>query len=170
MSGSAARFHHKYEVFNLIEMNITYQNWGLIFSLPYRKNAKSMVLNFDQINFVNIRLYNPSFSHQEDNAVRNIFVDIHSIYNGCYEVTFNGSEPSLKGTINASKYGIKARNIEKERRLEVILPFKGLFIHNNINGFGLEIYVGVNGGLYYWSNGSKPYHNPARFGYVALHP
>lgn len=158
------------EVFNLIEMNITYQNWGLIFSLPYRKNAKSMVLNFDQINFVNIRLYNPSFSHQEDNAVRNIFVDIHSIYNGCYEVTFNGSEPSLKGTINASKYGIKARNIEKERRLEVILPFKGLFIHNNINGFGLEIYVGVNGGLYYWSNGSKPYHNPARFGYVALHP
>ena len=95
---------------------------------------------------------------------------IHSIYNGCYEVTFNGSEPSLKGTINASKYGIKARNIEKERRLEVILPFKGLFIHNNINGFGLEIYVGVNGGLYYWSNGSKPYHNPARFGYVALHP
>ena len=54
--------------------------------------------------------------------------------------------------------------------LSEMLPFKGLFIHNNINGFGLEIYVGVNGGLYYWSNGSKPYHNPARFGYVALHP
>ena len=71
---------------------------------------------------------------------------------------------------NQTRFDCEARNIEKERRLEVILPFKGLFIHNNINGFGLEIYVGVNGGLYYWSNGSKPYHNPARFGYVALHP
>ncbi len=124
---------------------------------------------------ISIRLYNPSFSFEKDNAVRNILIcaiknesDKDSII-----ATYNGVD-SFR--IGARQIPCKWMSKNSLNCFSVSFDWKELMIDISENSYiGIELMIQrtSNTGnespqLFYFSNCVSPHHNPAKFGLIRL--
>lgn len=122
---------------------------------------------------ISIRVYNPAFDFENDNAVRNIFVCFEKTSNGFVpNISFNGSDSFGIGKIRLpDQYVSFDDNISI---LIVSIPWKELSILiSDISYIGLEFMVchdleDMDTQINYFSNIVWPHYNPAKFGMVRL--
>ena len=124
---------------------------------------------------LNLRIYNPDYDVRLDNAVRNIFVCFRQSeqQETSADVTFNGSDPALRGTEPAKDIKAALLRSGKAHQVLVTVPWSVQNLNPSACAYiGFEctlcLYDGTVPTLFYWSNGAGLHHNPAKFGRVSL--
>ena len=120
---------------------------------------------------ISIRIYNPDFNFEDDNAVRNIFICFDKV-NNCIipNITYNGAESFKKGNRELNRAYVMCD--AELRHITFRIPWTELKIKvDHIDFIGLELMLnhGINRAkpqFYYYSNSSLPHHNPAKFGSI----
>ena len=124
---------------------------------------------------INLRFYNPDYCLEKDNAVRNVFVCFRKKENREEEadITFNGTDPTLRGTLPANGIKVHSERNGNLYRVDITIPWSVQgFIPAVCSHIGFECTLSLyNDGkheLAYWSNGTVPHYNPAKFGKIFL--
>lgn len=160
--------------------NIVYVTWddfGISFELNLKiNNIKCWSNDVKEYDGVNLRIYNPDYDIERDNAVRNIFVCFKKSVTGeiIPDVSFNQKDPTQKGIMIASNVVASLKQYTDRCRIAITVPWSLQNIDpskTNFLGFDCTVYlIGANkeGILLYWSTEENPYYNPAKFGRISL--
>ena len=154
---------------NLVKSYVSWNDKDLIVFFEIKKDNiiywEDGSTDFDCIN---MRLYNPAFEFEHDNAVRNIFVCLRK--DDVIDITFNGAEPTLRGSDFDT--GVLASYVRTNdiHQIKISVPWRIQDIKpNEINWVGFECTLRLydnNGDESFlcWSNNKPPHYNPAKFG------
>ena len=89
------------------------------------------------------------------------------------DITFNGTDPTLRGTLPANGIKVHSERNGNLYRVDITIPWSVQgFIPAVCSHIGFECTLSLyNDGkheLAYWSNGTVPHYNPAKFGKIFL--
>ena len=135
-------------------------------------NAYNTNHNYDGIS---IRVYNPEYTIEEDNAVRNLLVVFKETMDGTIipDVTFNGRNPFERGIIVADNISVNCVCKGEKTNINIAIPWSLLKIKiGKTKYIGLDChvrtYINQNEEIAYFSNAQEPFYNPAKFGRVTF--
>lgn len=128
--------------------------------------------NYDGIS---IRVYNPSYTVEEDNAVRNLLVSFKETKSGTIipDITFNGRNPFERGIIVVDNVSVNHIYEGGKIKVNISIPWESLKINiNNIRFIGMDCHVRTYSNqieeVAYFSNIEEPFYNPAKFGMISF--
>lgn len=145
----------------------------LVVSVDFQKDSMSFWTDGDfAYDCINLRIYNPDYSIELDNAVRNIFVCFKES-NGAVipDITFNGASPIHRGTLTAQNVSAKVTKQLYGFHLDIFIPWElQNIIFSRVQWIGFECTIQIvkqeKVQFLYWSNGFAPHYNPAKFGKI----
>jgi hypothetical protein len=156
---------------------VVWDNIGISFQLnlktPYINCWSSNIEEYDGIN---LRIYNPDYDIEKDNAVRNIFVCFKKNDAGeiISDVSFNQKDPTQKGTMVAPNVEASLNRTHDYYQITITVPWSLQNIDPaTTNYLGLDCTVHLTGTneknvLLFWTTTEEPYYNPAKFGRLSL--
>ena len=120
-------------------------------------------------------MYNPSYTVEEDNAVRNLLVSFKETKSGTIipDITFNGRNPFERGIIVVDNVSVNHIYEGGKIKVNISIPWESLKINiNNIRFIGMDCHVRTYSNqieeVAYFSNIEEPFYNPAKFGMISF--
>lgn len=174
VKGERAAFQLNGSIIN--DVYVTWNDSGISFEF----NLKIPTVNYwhkdvEKYDGINLRIYNPDYDIERDNAVRNIFVCFKKSPIGEIraDVTFNGSDPTQKGDMAALGVAAAIDIHPGDCQITINIPWELQKVDpskTNYLGFDCTAHLIEPGteSLLYWSTDDVPYYNPAKFGKLLL--
>lgn len=158
-------------------VNITWDDFGISIELDLKINdIEYWADNVEEYDGVNLRIYNPDYDIERDNAVRNIFVCFkkNAIGEIIPDVSFNQKDPTRKGTLAVLNVVASIKQCAEHCKIAITVPWSLQSIDptkTSYLGFDCTVHLvksNEKGTLLYWSTNEEPYYNPAKFGRISL--